>query len=332
MKKTEQTQRRRRIRTILYLYVLLVLLSLFSVATYTWFSISRTPEVSDMAIYVNSPTGLELSADPTATEWKLQLNMADLCGESAPLRPITWSDMDKQFFAATYGIDGRLTNIWEPLTDSRNANKDNADGYYMKGVFYARCEQKVEVYLSSAVEVEEGRMGAGTYVIGTPIWNPETISHDNGSHGAELAIRIGLLIEKTDLEGKIKEQEPAVFYIYEPNFDKHIDNTEGDVPTPSKDGTESLVSEDFIIKQTMNSWMESDPVQNGVVVRSLGEFTTDTTLFTITNDELARISLYVWLEGQDKDCTNAIGHESHLQANVQFATKSDGQSGLHPIE
>ncbi len=285
-----------------------------------------------MAIYVNSPSGLELSADPLATEWKLQLNMAELCGETAPLRPITWSEADQRFYAATYGIDGRLTDIWEPLTDSRNANKDNADGYYMKGVFYARCEQKVNVSLTSAIEVEEGLQGAGTYVIGTPVWNPETISHDNGSHGAELAIRIGLLIEKTDLEGNLKEDIPAVFYIYEPNCDNHVDGTTGYAPTPSKDGAATLRPEEFIITQTMNSWIENDPVQNGLVVRSLGEFLTDTELFTITNDELAKVSLYVWLEGQDKDCTNVIGHESQLQANVQFATKSDGQSGLVPIE
>ena len=135
----------------------------------------------------------------------------------------------------------------------------------------------------------------------------------------------------TDLEGNLKE-EPALFYIYEPNCDNHIDGTEGYLPTPSKDGTASLVPADLMIKQTMNSWRENDPVENGKVIRELGEFIANPKLFTITNDELAKISLYVWLEGQDKDCTNAIGHDSQLQANVQFATQSDGQSGLVPIE
>ena len=55
-------------RIMSYLYVVLILLSLFSVATYTWFSISRTPEVNDMALYVNSPTAMQLSVDPLADD------------------------------------------------------------------------------------------------------------------------------------------------------------------------------------------------------------------------------------------------------------------------
>lgn len=325
-----RVQQQRRFRTIVYSYVLLVLLSLFSVATYTWFSLSRTPEVSDMALHVNSPSGLELSVDPLAEEWQLQLNFSEIIGEVAPLRPITWSQKENRFYAVSYGFDGRVNEILEPLSDDRNANKDNADGYYMKGTFYARTLQKVHVSLTSAIEVAEGIQGSGTYVIGKPIWNTETISHDNGGNGAELAIRIGILVEKTDLSGQTKN-EPDEFFIYEPNYDKHVDEEDGYLQTPSVDGTATLIPEESIILQSLNSWEEATPVRNGTVIHTFGEFDSEKELFKLEPDELAKISLYVWLEGQDVDCINAIGHHAELMANIQFTATTEGQSGMVPI-
>ncbi len=319
------------VRIASYLYVVLILMGLLSVATYTWFSISRTPEVSDMALYVNTPSGLELSPDPLAENWLRQLDFMELVGPHKPLRPVTWSDSEKRFYAATYGLDGRLTNIWDPLEDSRHANQDNADGYYIMGTLFARCDQKVKVSLSPAVEVEEGLQGSGTFVIGEPVWDPDAIVHRNGGNGAELSIRIGFLIQKTDLTGQ-PLQEDAVFYIYEPNGDQHIDGSYGYVDTSSIDLSQTLVPADNLIVQTMSTWQEADPVEKNVVVRTLGEFTTEAELFSLTPKELAKITIYVWLEGQDADCTNVIGQEAKILASIQFATESDGQSGLIPVE
>lgn len=318
-------------RLMLLFYVVLILMTLFTVASYTWFSLSRTPEVSDMALYVNSPTGMEISADPFAEEWQLQLSFADTLDADGILKPITWSEEDQMFYAASYGIDGRISDIGEPLNDQRHANKDNADGYYIVGTFYARTDQEVTVSLSPAVEVKEGLQGSGTFVIGTPLWNAEEIIHNNGGSGAEYAIRIGFKIQKTTSNG-ITNKGPATFIIYEPNSDRHIDDTRGYADTPSIDGGASLVPTDRLIRQTTSTWTEAYPVQREAVIHTLGEFETNTDLFTLEPDELARISVYVWLEGQDVDCTNVIGHEAQILASIQFATNSSGQSGLVPIE
>lgn len=283
-----------------------------------------------MALHVNSPTGLELSVEPDAEEWQLQLNFSEIIGKVAPLRPVTWSQKENRFYAVSYGYDGRVNEILEPLSDDRNSNKDNADGYYMKGTFYARTFQKVHVSLTSAIEVAEGIQGSGTYVIGKPEWNSETISHDNGGNGAELAIRIGILVEKTDLEGQPKD-ESAEFFIYEPNYDKHVDREDGYIQTPSVDGTATLIPENDIILQSLNSWQEASPVRNGTVIHTFGEFDSEKELFKLNTDELAKISLYVWLEGQDVDCINAIGHQAELLANIQFTATTEGQSGMVPI-
>lgn len=326
-----QIQIRRISRPLIYLYVLIILLTLFTVATYTWFYISRTPKVSDLGLSVNAPKGLELSADPLAEEWTQQLNFLDLTGETAPLRPVTWSEADQRFYAANYGMDGRLTDRWEPLNDERHANKDNADGYYLMGTLYARSEQAATVSLSPAVEVEEGKKGAGTFLIGTPVWDAQQILHNNGGSGAELAVRIGIKIQKTDLEGTPTEEAP-VFYIYEPNADLHIDGSRGYVATPSIDESAGLVPEDRLITQTASTWTEVSPVQRSVVIHDMGQFTSQTELFVISAHELARLDVYVWLEGQDADCTNVIGREAQVLANLQFAADFGGQSGLVPIE
>ena len=318
-------------KMLLLLYVVLILMTLFTVASYTWFSLSRTPEVSDMAMYVNAPTGLELSPDPNAEQWQLQLSFADVLDAKGILKPVTWSENDQRFYAAAYGIDGRISDIREPLNDQRHANKDNADGYYIVGTFFARTDQKVTVSLTPAVEVKEGLQGSGTFVIGTPLWNAEEVIHNNGGSGAEYAIRIGFRIQKSDRSGLLNKGT-SDFIIYEPNCDRHIDDSRGYADTPSIDGGASLVPTDRLIRQTTSTWTEAYPVQREAVIHTLGEFETDTDLFTLDPDELAKISVYVWLEGQDADCTNVIGHEAQILASIQFATDSSSQSGLVPIE
>ena len=320
----------RKTMILIYLYIIIVMFILSVVATYTWFALSRTPRVSNMAVSVSSRSGLELSLDASGDEWGNSISFLDIVDESAPLRPVTWSDGDQRFYAATYNIGGRLTDNWQPLSDERNANRNNHEGYYVLGTFYARTGQDVTVSLTPAVELEEGVSGSGTYVIGKPVWNSDSISHDNAGQGAENAIRIGIRITYLDENGE-PLPDSSLFYIYEPNCDSHVDGSVGYVDTPSIDIRETLVSPEYLIKQTYSSWTESDPVQNGVLINSFGEFTSDTELFSLKRDQMAMISLYIWLEGQDIDCTNEI-KEAQILANIQFIAEPDNQSGLDPIE
>lgn len=315
-------------------YMLLILFTLVTVASYTWFTISRTPQVSDMNLYVNSASRLELSLDPLAADddWLLQLDLQDMMPASTPLRPITWVDEEQRFYAAAYGLDGRLQDFskWEPLTDSRHANKNTIEGYYIKLSLFARATQGVDVSLTPAVEVDQGIHGSGTYLIGTPVWNAENVRHDNGGMGAETAVRVGIRITPVDDRGNPDGRE-STFYIYEPNCDGHIDGTSGYLPTQSVTGAPGLVEEPFLIRQSSSTWEESDPVEHGVVVKNLGQFQDDTKLFTLATGEMVRIDLYIWLEGQDYDCTNQI-RDAQILASIQFKSDPTGQSGLEPIE
>ena len=319
-------------KLVLSFYLVLILFTLITATTYTWFSISRTPKVSDMNLYVNSSSRLELALDPYAEEWTLQLDLQDIMPASTPLRPITWVDEEQQFYAVSYTPDGRMRDIayWNRLNDERNANKDTLDGYYIKLSFYARATTGVDVTLSPAVEIDQGIYGAGTFVIGEPVWNSENLLHDNAGLGAETAVRIGIRITPLDEEG-IPAGEESTFFIYEPNCDNHVTDSSGYIHTPSITGSENLIAEEYLIRQGASTWTESNPVEQGKVIKHLGEFWDSPTLFSLDAGEKARIDLYIWLEGQDADCVDLI-RKAHILACLQFDADPSGGSGLQPIE
>ena len=325
----KRREKRQLKRTFIYLFLILVLLVLLTTASYTWFALSQTPRVSDMYMYINAPTGLELAPTADAEEWVQQLDFRDLTEETAPLRPVTWSEADQRFYAAEYGFDGRRTDDWHELSDANNANRDDAFGYYVKATFYARTGAAMDVSLSPAVEIAEGVQGSGTYLVGVPQWDSEEIIHVNGGLGAQNAMRLGFRITPVDNSG-LPTGGASQFIIYEPNCDGHLYKEFKYVPTESIDGAETLVSEDRLILQSVSSWREADPVQRSVVIHRLGDFMTDPYLFSIQPEEIMMIDLYVWLEGQDIDCTNEI-QAAQIFASVQFKGETANQGGLVPI-
>lgn len=322
----------KKLNTLLYLWILIILLLLLVVASYTWFSLSQTPRVSDMQLHVTTGTGLKLALTPDAAEedWKQELDFADMVGDHAPLKPVTWSQAQQSFLSIRYGLDGRMSNQWQPLTDEANANRDDSNGYYVVGTFYGTTDTDCTVSLAEAVELNEGENGAGTYVIGTPVWNEQTILHDDGGYGAESAIRLGFRITPVLPDGSQKPNTQSEFFIYEPNCDKHVSGNIDYSPTSSIDGMETLIDESHLFLQTASTWSEVSPVQRDVTMKMLGDFTSDTTLFSIDNGEIVKIQIYIWLEGQDIDCTNEID-DAQIVANVQFHTDYGEQSGMEEI-
>ncbi len=369
-------------KVFVYWIVILLLLALLVTATYTWFALNRTPRVSNIGLNVNAPTGMLLSTQPYGAEWVQRLDYADLVGENAPLRPVTWSNADQCFYAAMYGADGRRSGGFLPLDDENNANRDDVYGYYIKATFYATSDTGVGVSLTHPVQLEDGFSGSGTYLIGTPVWDEENILHSDGGRGAQNAMRVGFRITPLDETGAELTGE-QLFYIWEPNCDTHLvggteltpeedeeagetpeaqaeeedeplTDEDGDgvldgglyvpettpdypwypdeyIPTPSIDGTEGLIDEEWLICQTTTYWSEADPVQRDLYYQTMGEFTTQTQLFKLNAEQIVRIDLYLWLEGQDVDCDNRIGQEAQVMANIQFDADYGGQSGLVPI-
>ena len=317
---------KKKTKIFVYSVVVLILTVLFALSTFAWFSLSRAPRVSNMSIYVNTLTGMEISLDPDSDEWGQHLTYLDMVSEASPLRPVTWSEKDQKFYAAVYGIDGRQTGHWNPLTDDMNANRDDYEGYYCVGTFYARTDENVSVSLSPAVATVDGTGGSGTFLVGTPVWQPGEVMHSNGSAGAEKAVRVGIRVTRLDADGAPTDDVP-LFFIYEPNADTHFNGAEGYVRTPSINQDPDLVPEDRIIAQTTTYWRDSAPVEKGKLIYTFGEFTSDTHLFDMSAGEKVKIQLYIWLEGQDVDCTNAL-KESKIMTNIQFSATTIPSSGM----
>jgi hypothetical protein len=284
-------------------------------------------------MYISSGVGLQLapSYDTPEEEWGEILDFQSIVSEDTILQPATWSEESDSFMAAAYGYDGRtIESYYYELNDTANANRNDSDAYYVVGSFYARSDVGVNVSLGEAVEIDDGEHAAGTYVIGSPEWDTETLTHEDGGSGAETAIRLGFRITPVDWDtGAVLGN--STFYIYEPNCDSHIDeNITGYVETPSIDGGEELIDSAYLIRQETSTWSEAYPVQREVTIKNLGKFLTDTELFTLYEGEMVKIDLYVWLEGQDVDCTNLID-AAKIIASVDFATEYSGQTGMETI-
>ena len=133
-----------------------------------------------------------------------------------------------------------------------------------------------------------------------------------------------------DEQGNLRA-DTAKFYVYEPNCNAHLDGTVGYVATPSIDDTETLVPSERLLPQTLTSWVEADPVEKGVQFYTFGAFTSPIELFKMEEGQKVQISLYIWLEGQDVDCTNAL-EETRILANIQFDAVGESGTGLVPVE
>lgn len=318
-------------RTIAYLWLFLGMLAMLVVSSFAWFSISTSPRVNDMGLFVNSPVGLQLATDYSAPDelWGQNISFPDLVSDASPLKPVTWSEEDQCFKAIRYGGDGRQSNRLKALSDQENANQTGDSQYYTMGVFYARTDSKCTVSLADAMALSEGQHGAGTYVIGTPVWNAELGAHEDAGSGAQYAVRIGFLVSRIDRNTGEALGE-SVFSIYEPNADQHLSQNVYVLDTPSSDGTETLVSRERLLVQSTSSWSEADPVQRDTTVKTLGTFLTDTDLFVIDEGETVRIAMYIWIEGQDADCYG-LPEDASLFANIQFVADYDTQSGIEDI-
>lgn len=307
-------------------------------ASVAWMNISRTPIVSDLGLTVLTENRLEIAPDENGSpgEWDVVLDLSTILENVAPLKTVTYSQSRGGFYAMSYGLDGRAAGATVALTDAQHANvrgngspSGTTDGYYIAIPFWLRAPSTAVISLSEAKEVEEGLAGTGTYVIGNPVWNGSAVIHENGGNGLETAIRIGLQCQTTDLEGN--PQGGSRFIIYEPNADTHVDGTTGYLETPSIDGGASLIGGNDLIWQTTSTWNETTPVLSSNVLYQMGQFQTGTDLFTITPSTMQKITLYVWLEGQDVDCVNAAaGVPTSILANLQFTTnEQEMNTGIH---
>ena len=322
-----QSSPKKKVNLILYSYMVLILLILTTVATYAWFSLSANPRVSNLSFYINSVHGMEISLDPD-TGWSQHISSEEMFDEQYVLRPATYSQKTKSFYGLEYRLDGKIRNEWFPLIEQIHSNSTSESNYYCVATFYARTDAQTTISLAPALALNDDFEVAGTYLMGKPGWNEDKIKHDNLGKGAQNAIRVAIKVIRLDSQYIPTGEEE--FLIYEPNSNMHNDGTSGYVPTPSIDGTPTIIDQDKIITQSTSYWGESDPVERDKLVYRMGTFDGDTELFTMKANEVVKIQIIIWLEGQDVDCTNNIA-DAAVIANIQFNANTEGGGGIVPI-
>lgn len=320
-----------RTRLMLMLLALLGLLAIVTSVTYAWFGISRAASVEDIFFTIYAGDRLELApatGPVEEAEWTTLLDLSEVL-EGVVLRPVTWSEREGAFLAPRYGLDGR-TDFSDPLrlSDAENANirrggEAQAAGrlnYYIAYPMFVRSGGSAKNVLLPMPEVREvddlgnELWGRGTFVVGRPVWDASKAAHVDAGNGAELSIRIGFRFPEIDGEGVGRKR----FVIYEPNADRHLEQGDGLLATPSIDGAGTLVPSEDIIQQYTSTWREKSPILRDEVIFEPAEFVGGkSVLFGMESGEVKLVTLYIWLEGQDIDCLRTIS-SGQIYANIQL--------------
>ncbi len=302
-----------------------------TVATYAWMSIATFYKISDVELNVITENALEIAKDENgqAGEWGKFIAGDDIVADDAILRPVTWSAEDAAFYSPTYGVDGRIigyakhlittNDIPAPFVDE--AEEEKGEGYLIAIDLWMRTgASKITTYLSGPDTVQGQMKGDGTFVIGIPTWNETDIRHESGGKGAENAIRIAFkTYDYYDITGALYEK--GSFYIYEPN-------TQEDEITNGINGM-PLHGDGELIRQYPSGILENAPVLRDTYTYMQGEFIEkDTHMFDLLANIPRKVTVYIWLEGQDSACRNAIS-EGRLLINLQIgATTKYDQGGI----
>ena len=310
-------------RKALYLLIIsIILMVALTVASYAWMTLSSTPSVTDLGLTVITESALELSSDnggKPAGDWTTIMDLADVMRD-IELKPITYSASRDAFFAPRYGFDGRVSAAAGiRLTDEKGAllpefaaADGQSNGYLYIYDFWIRTNSSdCTVALTAPVDREDGKLGAGTFLVGEPVWNASSVSHTNAGNGAQFAMRMAFRVDSVDDQGDIDE---SAMILYEPN----ADGGKGYSLTESADGNGLLQGSNPLIQQAVSTWKETNPVLRDSVIYTHGDFMTeDLSLFKLKTGHARHVTLYIWLETQDYDCTNDIS-AGRILANVQF--------------
>lgn len=309
-------------RLIAAMWVVLLLITALTAASYGWMTIATSYKVSDIDLFVITDNAIEIAPDVDGApgKWSTLLFSEELIAPDAFLRPVTWSAEDATFYAPSYGFDGRIdflspVKIANLHADNQSPSVNEAEeregaGYLITVELWFRTgSNDTTVHLTLPKRNSEGEQGAGTYVVGTPEWSTVNGCNVSGGKGAENVIRFGFMTydETYDNGG---------FYIYEPNV------TDGSAPTVSIGGS-SYEGDGKLIRQYPTTWTEKDPMLRGEVDYNVGQFygaeddASATSLFKLEADTPRRVTLYIWLEGQDEQCLNSIS-AGKILANLQF--------------
>lgn len=264
--------------------IICVTILLLSTATFAWFSESNTPKMNNLALMAGASGSLLIADDtgngPGAYGEALDLSQAlgaNLMND-AILNPVTTKD-GSSFYSPLY--TGNAVTGVKQITDAQKLTSRYVfeKSFYLKagpnpkngGSLIATEGKLYNIYLAGRAGTSQTE---GTYVTVVPDAQRGT------SDTAANSMRISF------------ELEDGTKIILEPNADAANADTKR-----AEDGVKNQYGTYATLKQSKDGHF---------IVSGLSNSYESPVLFTIKEGQDVKVTMKVWIEGTDKDCTNSI--------------------------
>jgi len=279
--------RKKKIRLMLTICLLIMALS---GVTYAWFEQGNRLKVTNLSLMASGSEILEIADDlgngPGEYESKLDLNVTE-----GKLEPVTTKN-GTSFYAPVY-VGNTVVSV-KPITDDKQL-----DLYIYEKSFYLRVRQNTDS--EDGIIVSEGKVydvflagtstnleNGGTHVYQLPDVNGGTTELDTAVNAIRISFELG--------DGTV--------VIYEPNADRTNRDT-----NRAEDQVKNEYGRYETYKQAMDGrFMDSENSQNSPK------------LFQMKENEDVKVTMRVWIEGTDLDCTDSIAWDK-MMAMFEFFSK-----------
>lgn len=293
-KQPEEKQKNGRLKS--KLLVCLLYVAVLSTATYAWFTLNNKPKVFNLSLTAGASADLLIADDvgggPGEYGDELDLKEATqspVAMDEVELNPVTTSDAET-FYEPVYNGD-TVSNVKE-ITNEEDLNRS----FVYKKTFYLKAgslkNKSGRKVASTARQYDIMLLGqeSGEERSGCVIKQGDGSAAEGGASAAN-SIRIAFVLENPD--GDIP--------IYEPNSGQH------------NGGEKANNGVSYGKYETLKQSSPGGAFDGG-------EDGNSKKLFTIREEEDVRVTMLVWIEGTDDDCTNSIQMDQII-GNIQFTSK-----------
>ena len=282
------------------------LVALTSVS-YAWFTLGNTASVESIDVNVQAADGIQISAD--ASSWKSVLPLADLQGveenemPTGEIAPVSTGGVvangKMQMFVGEVQNDGTTLKT----TSQVESGSDTANFFAFD--IYVKLDNAKDFQLDKLSNVYAG----------------------NKANNSEIAARVAFVnlgTAATAAEAKALNGDATNVVIWEPNAKKHV---EAEVGVANNTAVSSYYG---VIKENANGFNMTDGANDSTNLKLVDteqyEYDANGTTAANTLFELgagySKIRVYIWLEGQDVDCTNNISG-GNFKVDLKFVVPEE---------
>lgn len=282
------------------------LVALTSVS-YAWFTLGNTASVESIDVNVQAADGIQISAD--ASSWKSVLPLADLQGveenemPTGEIAPVSTGGVvangKMQMFIGTVQNDGTTLK-----TESQVESGSDTANFFAFDI-YVKLDNAKEFQLDKLSNVYAG----------------------NKPNNSEIAARVAFVnlgTAATAAEAKALNGDATNVVIWEPNAKKHVEaevGVENGTPVSSYYGVIKENAVGFNMTDGANDSTNLKLVDTEQYEYDANGTTAANTLFEL-GAGYSKIRVYIWLEGQDVDCTNNISG-GNFKVDLKFVVPEE---------